>query len=229
MESQQIAKESNWRENKFLAVIEVTIAILFIVAANLFHILPISETPYIFLFAWLMLRLRGYKWSSVGMMKPENWLRTIAIAIVTAIFLQLLSSFVTEPLITRFTHQPTDLSKFKPLVGNTKLFVIYLLVIWTLAAFGEELVYRGYIMNRIADIGNRASYAWGISLLLVSVLFGLSHSYQGITGIIDTGVTSLVLGSLYFYTGRNLWALILAHGFSDTIALLIVYFNLIKL
>jgi hypothetical protein len=121
------------------------------------------------------------------------------------------------------------LSEFKPLVGNTTLLIVYFVVIWTLAAFGEELVYRGYTMNRMADVGNRTSSAWLISLLLVSVLFGIGHFYQGITGMIDSGISSLIFGSLYLYTNRNLWASILAHGFSDTIGLLIIYFDLVKI
>jgi hypothetical protein len=229
METQTNSGASGWKENKLFIAIEATLIALYIVVQNLYHILPVSEVPYLFLFAWLMLRLRGLKWSSIGLKKPVSWLHTILLGLATAIFLQLLSEFVTEPLITRFTHKPTDLSEFKPLVGNTTLLIVYFVVIWTLAAFGEELVYRGYTMNRMADVGNRTSSAWLISLLLVSVLFGIGHFYQGITGMIDSGISSLIFGSIYLYTGRNLWASILAHGFSDTIGLLIIYFDLVKI
>lgn len=229
METQTNSGVSGWKENKLFITIEVIVIAVFIVIQNLYHILPISEVPYLLLFAWLMLRLRGLKWSSIGLAKPDNWLRTILLGLATAIFLQLLSEFVTEPLITRFTHKPTDLSEFKPLVGNTTLLIVYFVLIWTLAAFGEELVYRGYTMNRMADVGNRTSSSWLISLLFISSLFGVGHYYQGITGMIDSGISSLIFGSLYLYTGRNLWVSILAHGFSDTIGLLIIYFDLVKI
>ena len=139
--------------------------------------------------------------------------------------LQALSTFVTEPLIRLVIHQPTDLSDFKPLVGNVTVLINYLVVIWTLAAFGEELVYRGYVMNRMADLGNQTPLAWIISLLAVSILFGLGHFYQGPTGVVDIGVTSLVYGSLYFYSGRNLWLPILTHGFLDTIGVFLIFFG----
>lgn len=229
MGTEQITNPPNWRESKLLAAFEIAIAASILISQNVYHILPVSEVPYIFLFGWIMLRLRGYRWSSVGLKRPDSWIRTIILAICAAVFLQLLSEFVTEPLITAFTHKPTDLSDFKPLVGNLKLTLIMLLIVWTLAAFGEELVYRGYMLTRSADIGNRTHPAWVISLLFVSVLFGLGHLYQGITGVIDTAVSSLIFGSLYLYTGRNLWASILAHGFSDTIALTLIYFNLVKI
>jgi membrane protease YdiL (CAAX protease family) len=37
----------------------------------------------------------------------------------------------------------------------------------------------------------------------------------------------MVFGAAYLLYGRNLWVPILAHGFSDTIALLLVFFNLV--
>lgn len=224
---QQPSGKSIWRESKWLAGGELLLAVLILVGHNIFDIVPVSETPFIFLLGWISLRLRGLGWSAVGLIKPVSWRRTILIAVLSAIGLQLLSTFVTEPLITLVTHLPTDLSQFKPLVGNLKLLVIYLFLIWTLAAFGEELVYRGYIMNRMADLGDRTPRAWAISLLAVSSLFGLGHFYQGPTGVIDTGITSLILGGLYFYSGRNLWLPILTHGFSNTIGLFLIFFGLI--
>lgn len=224
---QETSDKSIWWKSKWLAGVELLLAILILVGHDSFHIVPVSETPLLFLLGWISLRLRSQGWSSVGLVKPGSWGRTILIAGVSAIGLQLLSTYVTEPLITLVTHQPTNLSEFKPLIGNVKLLVMYLLLIWTLTAFGEELVYRGYIMNRMADLGDRTPRAWAISLLAVSSLFGLGHFYQGPTGMIDTGIMSLIVGGLYIYSGRNLWLPILTHGFSNTIGLLLVFFNLV--
>ena len=43
----------------------------------------------------------------------------------------------------------------------------------------------------------------------------------------DTTVSGLVFGMLYLTGGRNLWLPILTHGFSDTIALVLIYFGLV--
>ncbi|MFN2515107.1 MAG: type II CAAX prenyl endopeptidase Rce1 family protein [Pyrinomonadaceae bacterium] len=40
-------------------------------------------------------------------------------------------------------------------------------IVWTLAAFGEELVYRGYLMNRVAELACGSSRAWAVSLVVV--------------------------------------------------------------
>jgi uncharacterized protein len=60
-------------------------------------------------------------------------------------------------------------------------------------------------------------------MLYVAALFGFGHFYKGPAGVIDSTYSGLVLGSVYLLTGRNLWASILAHGMTDTVAILVVF------
>ena len=166
-------------------------------------------------------------WRAVGLVRPARWDRAILVALVAAVVLQVLSTYVTEPIIASITGAATDLSRFRPFVGNTRLLLVGLVVVWTLAAFGEELTYRGYILNRVADLGDRRPAAWVIGLVAVSILFGMGHLYQGTTGVVDTTITGLLLGGLYLTFDRNLWIPVLTHGFTDTIALLMVFLDLV--
>ena len=68
---------------------------------------------------------------------------------------------------------------------------------------------------------------WFIGYLAASLLFGWVHQYQGIIGVVDTFVSALIWGGLYFYAGRNLWLPILAHGFFDTLAFFFAFFGII--
>ena len=63
-------------------------------------------------------------------------------------------------------------------------------------------------------------------MVVVSLLFGLGHFYQGPAGMIGSSVSGLLFGALYLTWGRNLWLPILAHGFSDTIGLALIYLGL---
>jgi membrane protease YdiL (CAAX protease family) len=218
----------DWRRSKWLSALEVALATFVVIGHNVFHIVP-NEVVVLFIVGWISLRVRGGGWKSIGLTRPRSWTRTIIAALATAVFLQLLSEFVTEPLITHFTHRPPDLSEFKNLPGNSKVALLYLAAIWTFAAFGEEMVYRGYILNRGADLGDRTTKAYIIALAYVTVLFGLGHYYQGVSGVLDTAVTSIVLGTMYLLFQRNLWVAILAHGFSDTIAVGLIYFGFFKI
>jgi len=106
-----------------------------------------------------------------------------------------------------------------------KIAFVALLLVWTFAAFGEEIVYRGYLLTRAADVGKRSELAYWIGIVLVSILFGYGHYYKGAAGVIDSGVAGVILGSAYMLAGRNLWASIFAHGFIDTFAVIDAFFG----
>lgn len=212
-----------------IALVELLIASALVIGANIYDIVPISETPWLIGIGCLSLRLRKLSWQTLGLRRPENWRKTILLALLIAIAWQLVSEFITEPLITRLTGHPTDLSSFQDLVGNLPNTLIMLALIWTFAAFGEELSYRGYVLERAAALGKWSSTSYLVAMIAVSVLFGIGHYYKGIAGIVDSTLSGLLFGSLYLLSGRNLWLPILAHGFSDTMGLLLIYFGLVKM
>jgi membrane protease YdiL (CAAX protease family) len=209
--------------DKPAAAIEILLVLLITAGHRVFHVIPVDETYPILALGWLSLWLRGIGWKGVGLARPASWGHTLALGAAMGVFLQVLSEFVTEPLLTAITRQPVDVSELKPLVGSVKLCLLYLVLVWTLAAFGEEMTYRGYVLNRAADLGGRRPWAWIAGLLFVTVLFGFGHSYQGLTGMIDTGIHGLLLGALYLASGRNLWVCVIAHGVTDTVALIAVF------
>jgi len=208
--------------SRLWAVLELALAAAFIVLTKL-HRIWRPDTMWLLALGWISLRVRKRGWGSVGLRRPESWGKVFLAALVAAVALQAVSLWITVPLATRITGQPPDLSEFRQLIGHWKLALLGLAVTWTLAAFGEELVHRGYLMNRMADVGNGSRVAWAVSYVVISVAFGLGHLYQGPSGVMDATVTGLVLGGLYLAFGRKLWPAIQAHGFSDTLALVMVY------
>jgi membrane protease YdiL (CAAX protease family) len=136
--------------------------------------------------------------------------------------MELLDLFVTKPLEVRFLGRPPDLSTFRPMIGNLKLASLALVAAWVLAAFGEELVWRGYLMNRVAGLFRNSRAGWVVSLILVSAAFGFGHAYQGVVGIVQEGFSGLLLGLVYLGCGRNLAVPIVAHGITDSIDILLI-------
>ena len=104
-----------------------------------------------------------------------------------------------------------------------------LVLVWVLAAFGEELAYRGYVLERGATLGHRTPAAWVLAMVVISVLFGVGHVYQGAAGVASSTFAGLYLGGLYLATRRNLWLPILTHGFSDTIAVAVIFLGLVEI
>lgn len=216
------ASAPNWRQSSWLAIAELIVVAL-IFYADFKHHIYFSKTPYLLLFGWLSLRVRNLRWRDVGLKRFRNWKTTIVLGVVAGVLLECFELFVTQPLLVKFLHKQPDLELFQALQGNVKWTLLALVGTWTLAAFGEEMVYRGYLMNRVADLFNRTSPAWIISLIAVHVGFGLAHAYQGWTGIIDEGLMGLLLGIIYLRTGRNLSVPIIAHGIGDTIDFLLIF------
>jgi membrane protease YdiL (CAAX protease family) len=215
-------RDKKLHDGKPLAAFEVLVAAA-IVAGGSVRILPLSSTPYLLLFGWLMLRRRGIAWRDLGMTRPPRWWRPVLLGIGVGVAYQYLSLYIVEPLIARVTGVLPDVHLFAPLVGNTSYFLLSLVVAWTLAAFAEELVYRGYVMNRVADLAGGTRAAWVVSLFVVSALFGLAHLYQGTSGVTAAALAGLVNGAVYLASGRNLWAPIIAHGVNDTVGFTLIF------
>jgi CAAX protease family protein len=133
-------------------------------------------------------------------------------------------TYLVEPVIARLTTgELPDVSAFRPLIGDAQQLAFWLAISWTVAAFMEEMVYRGWLMTRIAELTRYSPSGWIIALVVSSVLFGLAHWYQDVSGVVATGVTGFLFGSAYILSGRNLWCAILAHGLLDTLGFLMIY------
>ena len=206
-----------------------------LVIATIFHLdyiglLPASKTPYLFLLGWISLRLRGLRWKDVGLRfgPMPDWPLTkiLILGVSVGAAMETLELFATQPLLTRILGQGPDLHGLQRLIGSTQLLILGIVLAWVLAAFGEETVYRGYLTNRVAEIFGASKNAWIVAGILITLLFGLAHFPQGPTGIIENIIDGAILAALYFATGRNLWAPIIAHGIHDTVDVLLIYFGI---
>ena len=224
--TQQPPQQSStgWRQSKWLIVVELAI-VFSVFVADAHHLIPISKTPALLLLAWISLRVRKVKWRDIGFARNRSWRMTLALGVAGGVFLEIQELFATQPLLARLTGKQPDLSDFQVLTGNVKYTLAAIALSWTLAAFGEELVWRGYLMNRVADLFGHSRMAWFSSLILVNVAFGFAHSYQGVTGIVEEGFAGVLLGVMYLWSGRNLTVPILAHGVSDTLDVILIFFG----
>jgi hypothetical protein len=214
--------DGNWRNSKWLAVSELLLAaVLF--TASAFHRLPLGRGPWLLALGWSSLLFRKIGWRGVGLKWYRGWTTTIVIGLACGVLLELFELFVSQPILVRLVGRKADLSQFRDLTGNLKETALYILLVWIVAAFGEEMIYRGYLMNRVADLLDRTRKAWIVSLIVVHIVFGLAHSYQGLTGVIDEGLMGVLLAVIYLRTGRNLAVPIVAHGVQDSIDLILIF------
>jgi membrane protease YdiL (CAAX protease family) len=209
-------------------MLECAFGVFVVVGHNVFHILP-NEVPILFVLAWISLRWRNDGWKYAGLSRPPSWWKTVALAATAAAILLLGSGLVVEPLAHRIWPEPEHVSNvIESGASGWRQALVGLLIVWTFASFGEEMVYRGYLLTRAADMLGRSDFAYWAAMILVSLLFGFGHFYKGPSGVLDSTYSGLVLGAAYLLASRNLWVPILAHGMADTIAVFVVFMGWAK-
>jgi CAAX protease family protein len=210
--------------SRALSVFELLFGAFIVIGHNVFHLVP-NEVIVLYALGLLSVRLRDGAWSAIGFAGPASWRRIVVIALTAAGVRILLGQFVIEPVTGLFWPPPSAPALANEIARNVKMALFALLLVWTFAAFGEEIAYRGYFLTRAADIGRRSTMAYWLGIVLVSVLFGYGHYYKGPSGIIDSGIAGLILGAAYMVAGRNLWACVLTHGFIDTFGVIDAFFG----
>lgn len=210
---------------RLFSAIELLSGTALVIGHNVFRVVP-NEVPILFVLGLVSIRIRDGSLTAIGFRRPASWLRVVLVALAAATLRILLSAVLIDPLTHKFWPPAAAPAEAAAITGNLKIALLALLIVWSFAAFGEEVAYRGYLLTRAADLGNRTNTAYIAGVILVSVLFGYGHYYKGPSGIIDSGVAGLILGSAYLLTGRNLWTSILAHGFIDTFGVIVLYFGL---
>jgi uncharacterized protein len=215
-------RESLPASYRWTSLFEVALGVFLVLGHNVFRVVP-NEVFFLFALFLVSFKVRDGGWGVAGLKRPSSWRRTLVLALLGTVVLQVGSEFVVQPLAQHIWHQPEQVSSLLSSGMSTKKALLSLGIVWTFAAFGEELGYRGYLLTRAADLGNRSQVAYVIAMVCVAVLFGFGHYYKGPAGVLDSTYSGLVLGTIYLLSGRNLWAPILAHGLSDTFAVIAVY------
>ena len=215
-------RQLQWRASRGVLLVELLL-VTALFAADAHHMVPFSKTPWLLLLGWGSLRLRGIRWQEIGFSIDSKWREYALAGVFAGIVIEALELFVTQPLLAKATGQLPDLSDFSDMVGNFYLLSRMLVATWVVFALGEELVWRGYVLNRLADLFGRNQGGWAVALVLCSVAFGEAHAYQGSIGVIENIIDGALLAGLYLACGRNLLAPVIAHGVTDTVDFLLIF------
>lgn len=193
------------------------------------QVVPPLGIPVAVLAIWFVLKKQGQPWAVVGIVKPQlGWPRTVLMGVGGAAVIFALGVFVYPPLMGLIGLAGQDTSSWQGVEGNNSLLAIYLTVAWTTAGFGEELIFRGFLMAGLARLMGMSRMAWVAAVIISSLLFGLIHVRTGVGGVLTTGMTGAVLAGLYLLSRRSIWAVYIAHGLADTVAFLLIYSGLYK-
>lgn len=194
---------------------------------------PIPRTPFENIIISVIIIIANgieYKrkpFSALGFQRAKfNAKNLLVHAPLTAIGLFALYVIAIVPGFEMATGVPIDYSSMNPLEGNLPTTIVWLLVVWATAAFGEEIIFRGYFMRQFIKFFGDSKISLVVNILIFCSFFGYMHIQQGITGQLVAATTGALLSILFYRRKYDLWFMILLHGYFNTLGILCFYFGI---
>lgn len=148
----------------------------------------------------------GVPWASVGFGLPEGWRLWVPLAAVLAFAaLQVSSAIKLARLPAPSEKLRARLGSVAAILPRTASELPAFFGVSVTAGFCEELLFRGFLVWVIQPhVG-----PW-TAAVLSALVFGAAHAYQGLAGVIRTGLFGLVFAAIVLLTG-SLWPAIVLH------------------
>jgi membrane protease YdiL (CAAX protease family) len=171
--------------------------------------LPMYAYPFVVLGAmWIYLNLNGENFSSIGFrfsdLKFKAFYMGGALGLLYAVF----SFGILGPFIIHLGFKSANLSDFNFIRHHLLNYLILILLAALLVVPYEEIVFRGFIFNRVKLLAGKSFLISGI---ITSILFALYHWQEGVGAMIGIFIFALIITWLYKIFKGNLWYLIFFH------------------
>jgi membrane protease YdiL (CAAX protease family) len=178
---------------------------------------PLGVLPAL---AWV--RLSETPWSELGFIRPKSWVATVSVGIVFGTLFKLMMKAVVMPLLGA---APIN-QAYHYLAGNVAALLGMMVVVIFGAGFGEELVFRGFLFERLGKLLGSGFRGKAATVLITSTMFSLIHfPGQGLAGAEQAVFTGLAFGTIYAVT-ESIFLPMIAHAAFDVAAVLIIYWDL---
>jgi membrane protease YdiL (CAAX protease family) len=152
----------------------------------------------------------GVPMSSVGLGLPEGWRLWAPLALGGAVVaLQVNSAIKLTRLAAPSEKLRGQLSSVAPITPRTASELPAFFGVSLTAGFCEEVLFRGFLIWVLQPVVG----LW-IAVALAALLFGAVHAYQGVAGVIRTGLFGLLFTAIVLLT-RSLWPAIVLHAAVD--------------
>jgi membrane protease YdiL (CAAX protease family) len=202
--------------------------IIIVLLSFLDKVIPPAGIPIAVISIFILFRWKKVSIKYLGLYNPKNWLKTILIGLVIGVFIQVFGIYVLSPIKEWMGIVQEIPAAYAAIEGNNSKLIIYLVVAWTTAGFGEEIIYRSFFLGQFVSVFNKVKSKWILSLIISSIIFGFLHFNNGIDAIIGTTINGFIIGLVYLKTGRNIWAAYVTHAVANTVGFLIIYSGLYK-
>lgn len=188
---------------------------------------PISLLCALAMATW-RLSVAKQNWKTLGLMNDVNTLKlvlwTLAALVSTMLIGNVVGSlaeqFLADPNIANSELNRAMSGRFADLPGNVSVYLFWLITAWVIGGFTEELLFRGFMIQRFEKLYQQLPFAIGLAVVTQALIFGQQHYYyQGLAGVAAMCVIAIISGVIYVLAKRRLWPLIISHGLANTIGL----------
>jgi len=211
-------KDKTWRDLIFFPIVYYVISLFFVVL--LFAISPEYLADYeklntvlysaVFITHWLLafLVIRKLKRQDLSLKEfitPKKKTKILP----TILFFVSLNAFFTAYMILALTY-----GRIQPLRNLNAFQLVYFVAAQPLTAgFVEELIWRGYFIEKLLRIGNSERR----SIIFSSISFAFIHGFWVVDKLAVTFLFGIIAGA-YYIRERNLVVLMVSHVTLDIIA-----------
>ena len=209
----RVPRPGLWR---FVAAVEVALA----GAAVLLDLL--LPTLVLLVLAAVSLAARRQGLGTLGLRVPARPGRMCLQVAAMAIAWTALTFLLIKPVLEHALGQREDMSQYAGLQGNLPELLGLMAVSWILAAFGEELAYRGFLLTRLREVLPTGTAGTVVAAVVSAALFGWAHNEYGWVGVAQVTLDALFFTILRFRY-RTLWAGVVAHGVVNTVGIVAVF------
>ncbi len=158
--------------------------------------------------------------ASIRFVSAKRLKHQVLFGLILGIVMMALANFVIGPLARGLFGQNASAG-----VSLSDYFSSYAyLPLWMIIAlfkggFAEEL-WRVFTLAKFEKVGGKIGLT--IGFLASSLVFAMGHYYQGIDGIVASGIGGMIYASVYIWR-RSALEVMIAHGFRDVISILLGY------
>lgn len=189
-----------------------------------------ESTPKVFLLALftavafisiviLLLRLSGENLGDIGF-KKADLAKQLGNGFLFGAIIFVADTFIVSPLVDALlpstSAQGIDMAK---LFGNSAYLLIFLFIGLFKGGFSEEL-WRIFVLTRFEKAFGKAGLI--SALIMSSLMFGVGHFYQGLSGMVSLSIIGL-LYALVYLRKRSALEAVFAHSAENIISIILGY------
>ena len=141
--------------------------------------------------------LRKESWGGFGL-RSEGDSRFVLTRAGEFMVLTLAAGAAVIGLATAIGYPPSQSSVLTQQPDTVSGFLLDILFgVWIGAAIGEEILFRGFLLKRFAELFGSGRSAFALAVLAQGVWFGCGHGSQGISGMIMASAIGVAVGTFF--------------------------------